>query len=94
MTTFEDDRTDDQKRTHTIGVAMTDSFMSGWGGAAGGASVAVWACDANTSWERVFDWVKRRSDARRVRTVDLATYRPRAAHVHVYVVTPDHPSLR
>ena len=34
---FKDDRTPEQKRTHTLVVMMTDLFMSGWGGAGRGA---------------------------------------------------------
>lgn len=41
MATIEDDRTDDQKATHKFGIAATDRFMSGWGGARGGSSVAI-----------------------------------------------------
>jgi len=60
--------------------------MSGWGGAAGGTSVAIWACTPEQLYEAE-RWVRRRSDALRVREVDLRTYRPRSnvAHVHVYV---------
>ena len=42
---MQDDRTLDQKLTHTIGIVGTDSFMSGWGKAQGGHSYAVWACE-------------------------------------------------
>jgi len=43
MTTYIDDRTTDQHATHRLAVIGTDSFMSGWGGAEGGASYAGWA---------------------------------------------------
>ena len=91
MTTIQDDRTPEQKQTHRYGVAMTDAFMSGWGGAQGGASVAIWACPAD--WlNHVENEVRRRKEARRVRVVDLRTYRPKGnvAHAHVYVVEPGH----
>lgn len=92
MTNWEDDRTEAERETHLWGVAMTDSFMSGWGGAAGGASVAVWACrpDDLTTVER---WVRSGGEARRVRIVKLRGYRPRCAHCHVYAVRDGHPSL-
>lgn len=91
MTTIQDNRTPEQRSALVHGVAMTDAFMSGWGGAKGGTSVAIWACP--TDWlNHVEQQIRKRGEARRVRTVDLRTYRPRpnVAHVHVYVVTPDH----
>lgn len=91
MTTFEDDRKPEQRETHRYGIAMTDAFMSGWGGARGGSSVAIWACPVD--WlSHVEGCVRQRGEARRVRQVDLKTYRPRrgVAHVHVYVVEEGH----
>lgn len=88
---IQDDRTTEQRETHRYGVAMTDAFMSGWGGAAGGASVAIWACPVE--WlDHVKQEVSRREEARRVRVVDLRSYRPRrnVAHVHVYPVEAGH----
>ena len=91
-TTREDDRTPAERETHRYGVAMTDAFMSGWGGAEGGASVACWACRPD-DLHVVEQWVRRRGEARRVRVVELKTWRPKAKHVHVYVVNDGHPSL-
>lgn len=96
---LEDDRTDEQRATHRFGVAATDRFMSGWGGARGGSSVAIWAFpgapDSFTAQE-MERWVTARPEMRRVRIVDLRTYRPSraVAHVHVYVANPgNHPAL-
>lgn len=84
---MQDDRTCEQRRTHTVIVLMTDRVLSGWGKAQGGASYAGWACTPGEldACER---WVRSRSDARRVRVVGGA-YRPRAArgHCHIYVWT-------
>lgn len=86
-----DDRTDDEKRSHTVIVLMTDRFMSGWGGAGNGPSYAGWAClpeDVN----KVESWVRRRSEAMRIRIVD-GDYRPRnqpEGHCHIYVVHDHH----
>lgn len=92
---FKDDRTESQRQTHTIGIVGTDSFMSGWGDASGGTSVACWACSPDQSYTRVFDWVNGRSEMKRVRVVDLRTWRPRnASHVHIYAVESGHPSLK
>lgn len=82
--THEDDRTAEQRTTHTWAVAGTDRFMSGWGGATGGTSVAAWACPYS-ELGAVLDHVTSRSEMKRVRVVKLDTWRPRAAHVHVYV---------
>ena len=87
-----DDRTTEQKRTHTCLVAMTDTFLSGWGKADGGVSYAAWAATYEDV-DRVERWVRRRSDAKRVRIVG-SDYRPRGhGHCHIYVVGPNHPAL-
>jgi hypothetical protein len=87
---IQDDRTPEQKKTHTVLVVMTDRFLSGWGRASGGASVAAWACGTSQEVTDAERWVSGRSDALRVRTVydSPRRYRPRsAAHFHVYVWT-------
>lgn len=91
---FEDDRSDEQKRTHPILIRGTDSFMSGWGGADGGASYAFWAVRLEDAYQ-VERWVRNRSDIQRVREV-AGDYRPKSgacAHCHIYVVEPGHPAL-
>ena len=86
----QDDRTEGQKTTHRLGVVARDKFMSGWGGAAGGASRCAWAVPASINIDRVERWVRSRSDTRYVSVVDLNTYRPPrgTAHFHIYVVEP------
>ncbi len=90
-----DDRTDEQRLTHRHIVIMTDRFTSGWGKAKGGASYAGWACRLQ-DFGKVYDWVLRRSDAMRVRSV-IGTWRPSSrhcTHAHIYVVTDGHPALQ
>ena len=91
-TTRQDDRTPEQRRTHTILITATDRAMSGWGGARGGLSKCAWAVAPDQSWERVFNWVKRRGDMSYVNMTTGKWY-PRAAHVHIYVVNAGHPAL-
>ena len=97
-----DDRSEDEHKTHHFLVVGLDTFMSGWGGAADGVSIAAWACeDKDTA--RVFKWVKGRSDMRRVRLVDerksmggvwpCKSVFPRVAHFHVYTVKAGHSAL-
>lgn len=89
---IEDDRTEEQKTTHTVLVVATDRALSGWGKAAGGKSYAAWACKPEHEKD-VLEWVERRHDMTRVRVV-YGSYRPSAAgHLHVYYVRPDHPAL-
>ena len=94
MTTINDERTPTELQTHPIVWLGTDSFMSGWGGAEGGASYAGWACrpeDAHV----VERWVRARGDLLRVREVSPG-YRPsgdHCSHCHIYVVGPNHPAL-
>lgn len=87
-----DDRTEEQKKTHRIIIGMTDSFMSGWGGAEGGVSYAGWACTDGDQY-RVERWVRSRSDAKRVRIL-FDTWRPKGiGDCHIYVVEPGHAAL-
>ena len=84
MAILEDDRTEEQKLTHRLAVVGTDSFMSGWGDAAAGASYAGWAFE-DGDYGACLAWVDRRSDMHRVRVVTLDGYRPTAEHTHIYV---------
>ena len=81
---MQDDRTPDQKLTHTIGIVGTDSFMSGWGKTQGGHSYAVWACEPGNV-AATLSRIENRGDMKRVRVVTLNGYRPRAAHTHIYL---------
>ena len=89
-----DDRTPEQKRTHNYAVVAKDKFMSGWGGAEGGASRCAWAVAPDVNIDRVERWVRSRSEMRYVNVVDLNTYRPPrgTVHFHVYVANADHPA--
>lgn len=92
----QDDRTEEQRKTHRELVVMTDRCLSGWGQARGGASVAAWACAGIEAQRKVERWVRSRTDALRVRTVydGARRFRPRnAVHFHVYVVEEGHPAL-
>lgn len=92
MTNWQDERTEAERESHHFGVSMIDTFLSGWGGAEGGLSRAVWACRTEHI-ETVEKWVRSRGDARRVQVVRLKGYRPRCKHCHIYVVRDGHPSL-
>ena len=91
MTTRVDDRTPEQRTTHNWLITATDRFMSGWGGARGGASKVAWACKPEHAGH-VLDWVQSRSDMKYVNSTTGKWY-PRAAHVHIYVVDDEHPAL-
>jgi hypothetical protein len=84
MTYIEDDRTAEQKHTHRLAVVGTDTFMSGWGLATGGASYAAWAFKIGDS-KACLDAVRSRGEMSRVRIVSLLDYRPKAKHTHIYV---------
>ncbi len=88
---IQDDRTPEQRKTHRWGVCMTDSFMSGWGKAADGVSYAIWAVSSLSDYDAVERWVRGRSDAKRVRSVLLDSYRPQGrGHCHIYLAKPCH----
>ena len=92
---IKDDRTTEQVATHYMAVVARDTFMSGWGGAEGGASRCAWACDPDVDINRVEQWVRNRSDMQYVSVVSLDTYRPPlgTAHFHIYVCGSGHPAL-
>lgn len=77
-----DDRKPEQAKNEVLVVAR-DTFLSGWGEAAGGKSYAAWSCkpeDAKT----VERWVSGRTDMANV-SIQYADYIPKnAAHYHIY----------
>lgn len=86
-----DDRTEEQKKTHTWLVTATDRFMSGWGQASGGLSKCAWACKPEHR-HKVLAWVSNRSEMKYVNET-VGKWYPKAAHVHIYVVEDGHPAL-
>jgi hypothetical protein len=92
-TTVIDRRDESQKLTHTLGVVGKDRCMSNWGAATGGASRALWAFDPNkVNSDRVFNWVKARSEMSYVTLIDLRKYRAPygTAHLSIYVCDENH----
>ena len=81
---FQDDRTEEQKKTHKLAVVGTDTFMSGWGLAEGGASYSGWAFE-DGQYAEVLAMMNGRGDMQRVRLVSLDSYKPTAKHTHIYV---------
>lgn len=96
QTIKQDDRTPEQKKTHRLAVVARDKFMSGWGGARGGASRCAWAVAPDANLDKLEKWVRSRSEMRHVNVVDLTTYRPPrgTAHFHIYTCEKGHPSQR
>jgi len=89
-----DDRTTEQKKTHTYLVGGTDSFLSGWGMAKNGNSYAFWACKPK-DYSKVLNWVEKRGDIKRVRLV-FDPYYPNpdyCKHCHIYFVDEKHPAI-
>ena len=91
---LQDDRTEEEKRTHPVLWVATDRFMSGWGAAEGGVSYAAWACRPEDSYQ-VERWIRGRGDMMRIREC-LSTWTPDSrtrGHAHIYVVRDGHPSI-
>lgn len=83
-----DRRTAEQKDTHTWFVTAKDRFMSGWGIAKGGASYCAWACESRQQAEACLARIRGRCDMRYIRMrFGIAKWRPRAAHLSIYVST-------
>lgn len=95
--TYQDDRTEEQKQTHRWLVVAKDKFMSGWGGAQGGASWCGWACRTFEQMERLKKWVNDRKEMRYVSIRKDEGKRIRTgrscAHFHLYVADETHPAL-
>lgn len=91
--TIKDDRKPEQKTTHVLAVVARDTFMSGWGGAEGGASRVAWSFDPNkVNSDRVFNWVKARPEMRAVSLVEIDRYSPPkdTAHLQIHAIGPEH----
>ena len=87
-----DDRTDDQKGTHTELYGGKDRFLSGWMCKGGASSYAYWACKP-CDFDKLQKWVEGRSDITRLCYYkDKVPYK-RFGHVHIYVVDDGHPAL-
>lgn len=95
MPNIRDRRSDTQCCTHSTWIGGTDSFLSGWGEAENGASIAVWACKPEHA-DTVEEWVNNRSDMLdvfRMEEHDIDESFAEAAHISIYVVHNNHPSL-
>ena len=88
-----DDRTKEQKDSHTVLITATDKFMSGWGKARNGKSKCAWACKPEHV-NQVLAWVESRNEMKYVNVNYTGKWYPKAAHVHIYVVNEDHPAIR
>jgi hypothetical protein len=88
-----DDRTPEQKLTHTVLITATDKFLSGWGHASNGLSKCAWGCKPEHA-QQMYAWVANRSDMKHVNINYSGKWYPKAAHVHIYVANEDHPALR
>jgi hypothetical protein len=86
-----DRRTEEHRQTHTLGVVGTDAAMSALLRECRNGrrvSYAVWATRPEHVDECI-SYVLGRGEMRRVRVVDLRTYRPRSdADVSYYVYEP------
>jgi hypothetical protein len=88
----QDDRTAEQKKTHTVLITATDRFMSGWGACKDGISKCAWACKPEHA-EAVYQWVNARKEMKYVNIVCGAWYPKNAKHVHIYLVHDEHMAL-
>ena len=89
----QDDRTQEQKKTHIALVTATDKFLSGWGEAKGGLSKCAWACKPE-HFDKVFKWVSNRTDMKYVSYHVNNWYPKNYEHLHIYVVEENHPALQ
>ncbi len=92
--TFQDDRTEAERKTLTVLIGGRDSFMSGWGKAKDGDSYAFWACLP----EQVFavsEWVESRGDITLGHIDDLLNGECyKNEHCHIYAVREHHAALQ
>jgi len=105
---FKDDRTDEQRKTHTVLYGGVDTFLSSWGppADAGVDSRAYWACKPEDC-DKVRTWVRAREEFNSPHTtsslrpndpIELQGYFPSqdatGDFVHIYAVNPGHPALK
>ena len=92
---LEDDRTPEQKKTHTILIGGHDPFLSGWGKALHSKSYAYWACGPVPWSQKYVDQVEKAVKQRNLKRVTVRySGLPRKGpndHVHIYVVDEGHP---
>jgi len=95
---FQDDR-EDRTVVYPILIVGRDTFLSGWGQATGGNSIAAWACKEE-DMTAVEHWVRSRSDMENIRVVNdshgfyMAGDFCNVQHFHIYVVGENHPALQ
>ena len=102
-----DHREEELKDHQAFAVYGTDRFMSGWGHAEGGYSVAIWYCYSK-DLDKVEEWVSNRGDmqwigAGNYHVIEKATenyhlLKEKAAgrpvkHVSLYSIDEGHPAL-
>jgi hypothetical protein len=97
MSTFKDERKEEEHALLTDVVGGHDLCLSGWGAAEGGQSYAFWACNPVQS-PAVERWVRGRDEFKNIRTKSCPIgVRPiqlaKNDHCHIYVVCPGHPAL-
>ena len=90
---FVDDRTPEQRVTHTVLIGGTDKVLSGSGLARRGRSIAIWACKPEDA-VIVAVWVQSRTDMTRVRKLSERYRGRKGDHVHIYDVDDNHPALQ
>jgi len=94
---FKDDRTDEQRKTHTVLYGGVDTFLSSWGppADAGVNSRAYWACKPEDC-DKVRSWVRAREEFKSGPRPRFSTEAASAVgddFVHIYAVNPGHPAL-
>jgi hypothetical protein len=94
--TFKDDRTPSQCQNLTNYIMGYDTFMSNFDNMGDGLrSYAVWACKQSHG-DKVFKWVKSRSDMKYVSYRSLNSikkYMGNNVHIHIYAVGDNHPAV-
>lgn len=94
-----DDRTEEETTIYTHLVVGKDSFLSDWGMAEGGISIAAWACTPDMV-DNVMDWIKDRSDIYAIKVLteplsvaeicrEMSSF-TKTKHISIYKVTEGH----
>lgn len=97
--TINDDRNEEQKKTHYLAVVAKDTYLSRKDEYPYGVSRCAWAVPKqfviDGRIDKLLRWVSNRSYLVYVSIVNLNNYRPRRTkHFQIYVVDEDHPSLK
>lgn len=89
-----DDRTDQEKDTHTELVCVIDVEVTSWDSPTVYRQITAWACHPYHT-EAVHKWACQVNKGMQIKLCDSASFKPRGkGHCHIQVVLDNHPAVK